>query len=75
MIKEVTDKLYSNDVYLNYLRFNPKWYMVLDRYPESFTEFEREVKVNLKMTFNDKLNNFKKQVDFVSGLMKYINNN
>ena len=75
MIKEVTDKLYSNDVYLNYLRFNPKWYMVLDRYPESFTEFEREVKINLKMTFNDKLNNFKKQVDFVSGLMKYINNN
>lgn len=75
MIKEVTDKLYSNDVYLNYLRFNPKWYMVLDRYPESFSEFEREVKVNLKMTFNDKLNNFKKQVDFVSGLMKYINNN
>lgn len=75
MIKEVTDKLYSNEVYLNYLRFNPKWYMVLDRYPESFSEFEREVKVNLKMTFNDKLNNFKKQVDFVSGLMKYINNN
>ena len=75
MIKEVTDKLYSNDIYLNYLRFHPKWYMILERYPESFSEFEKEVKVNLKLTFNDKLNNFKKQVDFVSGLMKYLNNN
>ncbi len=74
MIKEVTDKLYSNDIYLNYLRFHPKWYMILERYPESFSEFEKEVKVNLKLTFNDKLNNFKKQVDFVSGLMKYLNN-
>lgn len=75
MIKEVTDKLYSNDIYLNYLRFHPKWYMILDRYPEAFKDFEKEVKVNLKITFNDKLNNFKKQVDFVSGLMKYLNNN
>lgn len=75
MIKEVTDKLYANDIYLNYLRFNPKWYMILDRYPESFSEFEKEVKVNLKLTFNDKLNNLKKQVDFISGLMKYLNNN
>ena len=75
MIKEVTDKLYSNEIYLNYLRFHPKWYMILDRYPEAFKEFEKEVKVNLKMTFSDKLNNFKKQVDFVSGLMKYLNNN
>jgi hypothetical protein len=75
MIKEVTDRLYSNDVYLNYLRFHPKWYMILDRYPEAFKDFEKEVKVNLKLTFNDKLNNFKKQVDFVSGLMKYLNNN
>lgn len=75
MIKEVTDRLYGNDVYLNYLRFHPKWYMILDRYPEAFKDFEKEVKVNLKLTFNDKLNNFKKQVDFVSGLMKYLNNN
>lgn len=75
MIKEVTDRLYSNDVYLNYLRFHPKWYMILDRYPEAFKDFEKEVKVNLKLTFNDKLNNFKKQVDFVSGLIKYLNNN
>ena len=75
MIKEITDKLYANEVYLNYLRHHPKWYMILDRYPESFSEFEKEVKVNLKLTFSDKINNFKKQVDFVNGLIKYLNNN
>jgi hypothetical protein len=75
MIKEITDKLYANDAYLNYLRYHPKWYMILDRYPEKYSDFEKEVKANLKLTFNDKFNNFKKKIDFVSGLMKYLNNN
>ncbi len=75
MIKEVTDRLYLNEVYLNYLRYNPKWYKVLDRNPEMFKEFEKEVKVALKITLNDKINNFKKQIDFVNGLIKYLNNN
>ncbi|MBQ8293032.1 MAG: hypothetical protein IJX78_04385 [Bacilli bacterium] len=75
MVESITSRLYSNDAYLNYLRYNPKWYKVLDKNPAMFSEFEKEVKVALKMTLSDKINNFKKQIDFVNGLIKYLNNN
>jgi ribonuclease R len=57
MISEVTNKLYTNEQYLNYLRYNPRWYMVLDRFPDSFKEFEKEAKTALKITMQDKIGN------------------
>ena len=50
MIKEITDKLYANDAYLNYLRYHPKWYMILDRYPEKYSDFEIDFQI---AEFND----------------------
>ncbi len=75
MISEVTSKLYANDQYLSYLRYNPKWYMVLERYPYLFKEFEKEAKIALKITLQDKIGNLRKQIDFVNGIIKYLNNN
>lgn len=75
MIEEVTSKLYMNDMYLNYLRYHPKWYMVLERNPLMFKEFEKEAKIALKLTLQDKINNLRKQIDFVNGIIKYLNNN
>ena len=74
MISEVTNKLYANESYLNYLRYNPKWYLVLDRFPDSFKEFEKEAKSALKITIQDKIGNLRKQVDFINGILKYLNN-
>ena len=73
MIKEITKKLYENENYLNYIRYNPRWYVILNRNPEAFKEFETEVKVNLKMTTSDKIQNFRKQIDFINGLIRYLN--
>ena len=75
MIKEVTMKLYSNEQYLSYLRYNPRWYMILEKYPNSFKEFEKEAKTALKITMQDKIGNLRKQIDFINGLLKYLNNN
>ncbi len=75
MIKEVTDKLYSEPLILSYLRYHPKWYMILDRYPELYKEFEKEAKTALKITMQDKINNLRKQIDFINGIIKYFNNN
>lgn len=75
MINEVTSKLYANDQYLSYLRYNPKWYMVLERSPYLFKEFEKEAKIALKITLQDKIGNLRKQIDFVNGIIKYLNNN
>ena len=74
MIKEVTSKLYTNDQYLSYLRYNPRWYMILEKYPNSFKKFEKEAKTALKITMQDKIGNLRKQIDFINGLLKYLNN-
>ena len=69
MLQTVLDKIYSNDVYLNYLRYNPRWYVTLNENPASINDFEKEVKINLKMTTSDKIENLRKQIDFINGMM------
>ena len=73
MIEEITSKLYQNHVYLEYLRYHPKWYIALNRYPESYKDFEKEVKVKLKLTVSDKVENLRKQIEFINGMIKYLN--
>lgn len=73
MRQDILSKLYQNDLYLTYLRYHPKWYIILNEHPEAYQEYEKEVKINLKLTTYDKITNFKKQVDFISGMVKYLN--
>ena len=73
MVKSVLDKIYSSEIYTNYLRYNPKWYIYLNQDPLTINDFEKEVKTNLKMTSSDKIANLKKQIDFLNGMIKYFN--
>ena len=73
MVKSVLDKIYSSEIYTNYLRYNPKWYIYLNQDPLTINDFEKEVKTNLKMTSSDKIANLKKQIDFINGMIKYFN--
>jgi len=74
MRQDILSKLYDNALFLTYLRYHPKWYVILNEHPELYSEFEHEVKINLKLTTYDKIENFRKQVDFVNGIIKYLNN-
>ncbi len=73
MVKSVLDRIYASDIYTNYLRYNPKWYIYLNQDPLTINDFEKEVKTNLKMTSSDKLATLKKQIDFINGMIKYFN--
>ena len=73
MVKSVLDKIYSSEIYTNYLRYNPKWYIYLNQDPLTINDFEKELKTNLKMTSSDKIANLKKQIDFINGMIKYFN--
>ena len=73
MVKSVLDKIYSSEIYTNYLRYNPKWYIYLYQDPLTINDFEKEVKTKLKMTSSDKIANLKKQIDFINGMIKYFN--
>ena len=72
MKKEILDKIYNTDEYLEYLRYHPKWYYYLDENPNNYSIFERTVKEELKITTFDKLEKLKKQINFATKFMEYF---
>jgi len=69
---EILDYLYKNPQILNYLRYHASWYKILYYEPNRFQEFIDEAKKELKITFNDKVNQFQNQVNFFSSIIEYI---
>ena len=69
----ILSKIYENDIYLEYLRYHPKWYVILNQTPKAYSDFEKVVKTEYKITTYDKIENFKKQIDFINGMIKYLN--
>lgn len=73
MRSDILYKIYSNDLYLTYLRYHPKWYVILNKYPNAYNDFEKELKKELKITTADKIEQLKKQIDFINGMLTYLN--
>lgn len=73
MDQTILSKIYANDLYLNYLRYHPKWYIILNKNPSAYYEFEKVLKSDLKITTVDKIEQLKKQIDFINGMLNYLN--
>jgi hypothetical protein len=73
MDQSILRMIYSNDVYLNYLRYHPKWYVILNKNPSAYVDFEKQLRTDLKITSVDKIEQLKKQIDFISGMLNYLN--
>ena len=56
MTLDVQFKLKANPLYKNYIRQNTNWYKVLTRNPESFRNFEEEVKSVYRLRPTDRIN-------------------
>lgn len=69
---DILQKIYANEQYLEFLRRNPKWYYYLDENPDNYKLFEQNAKKELRITSYDKLERFKKQVNFASAVIKYF---
>ncbi len=74
MRNDILQKIYANDLYLTYLRYHPNWYVILNEQPNAYSAFEKEVKTTLKITTADKIDNLRKQVDFINGIIRYLSN-
>ena len=44
-----------NDEIRMYLRLHPKWYLILSRYPQEFPTMIEQYKVEIKLTFADRI--------------------
>lgn len=63
---------YENPVYLEYLRYNPRWYKILHYDPSLFDSFILEANQKLHLTKKDSIAEFNKKLSFVSALMQYL---
>lgn len=62
-------KIKSNPNYIKFLRENSYWYKSLNRDPIFFNSFEEDMKVKYKLTVNDKINKFSKDLDKLSQII------
>lgn len=69
MRTDIQLKIKSNEYYLRYLRENSYWYKHLNRNPESFKQFEAEVKDRYKLTGADKIS---RTLDTISMVEKVL---
>ena len=63
---------YDNPHYLEYLRYNPRWYKILYYEPSMLNDFIEEANSALHLTKRDTLVDFNKKLSFVSTLMQYL---
>ncbi len=73
MFYEVKDKLDKDPRFKRYLRENSNWYKQLNRDPNSYNEFVKEMKVKYKLRTIDKIDNFVDTVDLVTKIINISN--
>ena len=73
MFYEVKDKLDKDPRFKRYLRENSNWYKQLNRDPNSYNEFIKEMKVKYKLRTIDKIDNFVDTVDLVTKIINISN--
>lgn len=72
MTLDVQFKLKTNPLYKNYIRQNTNWYKVLTRNPESFRNFEEEVKSVYRLRPTDRINKMLEIVELAGSFMSAL---
>ncbi len=73
MFYEVKDKLDKDPRFKRYLRENSNWYKELNRDPNSYNNFVKEMKKKYKLRTIDKIDNFVDTVDLVTKIINVSN--
>lgn len=73
MFYEVKDKLDKDPKFKRYLRENSNWYKELNRDPNSYNNFVKEMKKKYKLRTIDKIDNFVDTVDLVTKIINVSN--
>lgn len=69
MTLDVQFKLKSNPNYIKYLRENSNWYKILNRNPESFSDFEEEMKEKYQLRPSDRISKALSAIEMIQAIM------
>lgn len=65
---EIQMRLRENPLYVKFLRENNIWYKILNRNPNNFDLFIKEMKIKYKLRTSDKIEKITDTLDIVSNL-------
>ncbi len=72
MTLEIQFKIKNNPNYQKYLRENSFWYKILNRSPQSFKNFEDEVKHNYRLKFTDRIGETLKTIEIIQNVLSTL---
>lgn len=72
MTIEVQLKLKSDPRYISFIHENPYWYKILNRNPEFFNLFVKDMKEKYKLTPADRINKTIDNLSMIEALLKVI---
>lgn len=72
MTLEIQFKIKNNPNYQKYLRENSFWYKILNRSPQSFKNFEDEVKHNHRLKFTDRIGETLKTIEMIQNVLSTL---
>lgn len=65
-------KLKNNPIYFKYLHEHSNWYKILNRNPDLFNDFIKEMKTNYKLRRIDKLSNTINMIETIENILGTI---
>ncbi|MEG2322446.1 MAG: YlbE-like family protein [Bacilli bacterium] len=72
MLLDLQFKIKNNPNYIKYLREHSYWYKFLNRVPNSFKDFEEEVKTNYKLRPSDKISRTLDTFDMLGHILEAL---
>ena len=73
MTLEIQFKIKKNPTYQKHIRENSHWYKILNRNPETFKNFEEEVKETYELRPIDRVNRMVESFELISTLFSSFN--
>ena len=72
MINEIVVKIKHDKKLYNYLKYHSYWYKILTNNPEKLKDMIKEMKVELKETFEDKLSNINNKMKYIGTIIELL---
>ncbi len=72
MTLDLQFKLKSNPLYIKYLHENSYWYKILNREPNEFNNFIKELQTKYKLRPEDRINNLISTIETITNLFNAL---
>ena len=72
MINEIIIEVKKDQKLYNYLKYHSYWYNIITDNPDKLKDMIREMKKELKETFEDKLSNINNKIKYINSLIELL---